>query len=415
MEEQLNNQLPLKDLENVGLYKEGSITMDRENINALKRGNMTDLVELNNIKGDDGFKIETMKARLSVVDDNGESKLRIDPVYNEIQDHPLLETEERDNLVNGHKANIKKTASIYGTIVSHGKDHFNFDPTEKPNYYIELAKNDGTTKHIWGVDLERALNESRHKIGDRVQLNNLGNRLVEVSAPVKNALGEVTSFEKKMVNRNTWELITAREIKPNQQEKNHIIEYDPETKQFMSYNPLKLKLPDAINNEKLDFEKKRKLREGEILTLSDGTEVQYRTSDKNGLRSNRSALVLSLLLDGGLSYLLVTGIGRLMGKHSAEEQSYSKGYLTALKEVEKQLQRKQQKFPNDKSIANEINVVRNEFSNASAMSPAQLNTLSIKDADDVKNEKNVNDPDHGKNNPVGEDEQDIENSRGRGR
>ncbi|SDM82942.1 DUF4099 domain-containing protein [Pedobacter antarcticus] len=411
MKEQLNNQLPLKDLENVGLYKEGSITMDRENINALKRGNMTDLVELKNV----GSEIESMKARLSVVDQDGESKLRIDPVYNEIQDHPLLETEEKENLVKGEQANVKKTGSIYGTIVSHGRDFFNFDPTEKPNYYIEIAKNDNTTKHVWGVDLERALSESGHKIGDRVKLNNLGNRPVEVSAPVKNDNGEVTSFEKKIVNRNTWEVVNAREIKPNEQDRSSVIEYDPQTKQFMSYNPAKLKVPEAINNEKLDFEKKRKLREGEVITLADGTEVQYRTTDKNGLRSNRSALVLSLLLDGGLSYLLVTGISRLLGKQSAEEQSYSKGYLTALKEVEKLLERKQQKFPNDKSIANEINVVKHEFSNASAMSPAQLNTLSIKDADDVMNEKNVNDPDHGKNNPVGEDENDIENSRGRGR
>jgi len=314
MNEQLNNQLPLKDLESVGLYKEGAITMDRENINALKRGNMTDLVELKNVKGNDGFEIEALEARLSVVDQNGESKLRIDPVYKDVQKHPLLSDKEHEQLVSGEVANIKK----------------------------EVVDRDG------------------------------------------NAASE-------------------------------IIEFDNLTNQFLSYDPRKLKIPVAINDENLSPEKKRKLREGEVITLSDGTEVQYRTADKNGLRSNRNALVLSLLLDGGLSYLLVTGISRLMGKQSAEEQSYSKGYLTALKEVEKQLERKQQKFPNDKSIANELNVVKHEFSNASAMSPAQLDTLSIKDADDVKNEKNVNDPDHGKNIPVGEDEHDIENSRGRGR
>lgn len=314
MNEQLNNQLPLKDLESVGLYKEGAITMDRENINALKRGNMTDLVELKNVKGNDGFEIEALEARLSVVDQNGENKLRIDPVYKDVQKHPLLSDKEHEQLVSGEVANIKK----------------------------EVVDRDG------------------------------------------NAASE-------------------------------IIEFDNLTNQFLSYDPRKLKIPVAINDENLSPEKKRKLREGEVITLSDGTEVQYRTADKNGLRSNRNALVLSLLLDGGLSYLLVTGISRLMGKQSADEQSYSKGYLMALKEVEKQLERKQQKFPNDKSIANELNVVKHEFSNASAMSPAQLDTLSIKDADDVKNEKNVNDPDHGKNNPVGEDEHDIENSRGRGR
>lgn len=314
MKEVLENQLPLKDLERVGLYKGGSLDIDGDNLNALKRGNMTDLVELKNVKGDNGFEIEAMEARLSVVAENGENKLRIDPVYKDVQKHPLLNEQEHEQLVNGHLPNIKKEV----------------------------------------IDRE----------------------------------GNATS---------------------------EIIEFDKLTNQFLSYDPRKIKLPEAINNEVLSPEKKRKLREGEMITLSDGTEVQYRTSDKNGLRSNRNALVLSVLLDGGISYLLVTGIARLMGKETAEEKSYSTGYLTALKEVEKQLERKQQKFPNDKSIANELNVVKHEFSNASAMEPAQLNALRTKDADDVMNEKNVNDPDHGKVKAVNDEDNDIEQSRGRGR
>lgn len=314
MKEQLDNQLPLKDLENVGLFKGGAITMEWDNINALKRGNMTDLVEIKNVKGEDGFEIAAMEARLSVVDQNGENKLRIDPVYKDIQKHSLLSDQEHEQLISGQVANIKKETIDKG-----------------------------------------------------------GNPTTE------------------------------------------IIEFDNLTNQFLSYDPRKLKIPEAVNNETLTPEKKRKLREGEVITLSDGTEVQYRTSDKNGLRSNRSALVLSLLIDGGLSYLLITGIARLLGKESAEEKSYSKGYLTALKEVEKQLERKQKKFPNDKSIANELNVVKHEFSNASAMAPAELNSLRVKDADDIQNEYNVNDPDHGKNKTVGDDENNLENSRGRGR
>lgn len=314
MKEVLENHLPLKDLERLGLYKGGSLDMVRENVNALKRGNMTDLVELKNVKGENGFEIETLEARLSVVAENGENKLRIDPIYKDVQKHPLLNEHEHEQLVNGQVPNVKKEV----------------------------------------IDRE----------------------------------GNATS---------------------------EIIEFDKLTNQFLSYDPRKVKLPETINNEVLSPEKKRKLREGEIISLADGTEVQYRTSDKNGLRSNRNALVLSVLLDGGLSYLLVTGIGRLLGKETAEEKSYSTGYLTALKEVEKQLKRKQQKFPNDKSIADELNIVKHEFSNASAMEPAQLNTLRIKDADDVMNEKNVNDPDHGKEKAVNDEDNDIEQSRGRGR
>lgn len=313
MKEEVNTQLPLKELESVGLLRDGAINLSHPDVNALKRGNMTDLVELRNVKGEDGFEIPSMQARLSVVEDSGVNKLRIDPVYNETPKHPLLSDQEHSQLVSGEIANVKK----------------------------EKYDNDG------------------------------------------NAVGE-------------------------------IIEYDKLTNQFISYDPRKLKLPEAINNERLSPDQKRKLREGEVITLADGTEVQYRSSDKNSLLSNRKALVLSILIDGGISYLLITGIAQLMGRSSVQEQNYSKGYLTALKEVEKQLERKQAKFPNDKSIAQDINVVKHEISNASSMSPAQLNTLRAKDTDDVKNEMSVNDPDDGKI-IAEDDEQEIDKSRSRGR
>lgn len=403
----LENQLPVQELEKIGLMKDGQLLMDNSNATALKRGNVTDLLEIKDVRGN-GYGIEALNARVSIVQEEGENKVRLDPVYKEIQDHPLLETEEKDKLVNGQQANIKKTASIYGTIVSHGKDHFQFDPKESSSYYIELAKKDGTSKHIWGVDLDRALAQSGHKIGDKVQLNNLGNKLVEVDAPIKNEVGEITSWEKKMVNRNTWEVVEAREFK---KDKDAVIEYDPQTKQFMSYDPAKIKSPEKINGETLTEEKKRKLKEGEVVTLEDGTEIQLSTSDKNGIRSNRAGLVLSILIDGGISYLLITGIKSLLNRANhpqqlntkEKEQAYSKGYLQALKEVEIQLERKQAKFPNDKSISAEISIVKGEFSKASNMSHSELNALSVKDADDIKNEISVNDPDHGKEKDSGYD------------
>lgn len=51
-----------------------------------------------------------------------------------------------------------------------------------------------------------------------------------------------------------------------------------------------------------------------MVELPDGTQFQFSTTDRKGIRSNRNGLVLSVLLDGGLSYLLFTGIGRMLGK-----------------------------------------------------------------------------------------------------
>nr|WP_181718595.1 DUF4099 domain-containing protein [Pedobacter sp.]QJS06255.1 hypothetical protein [Pedobacter sp.] len=416
------NQLPIKELESYGLIKNGILQMEQSNASALKRGNVTDLLEIKDIKAADGFNIESMQAKVSIVENEvGEKRVRLDPVYKEVQKHPLLDANEHKKLLNQDVANIRKVTGISGTLVNFGKANFEFNEKGTPNYFLELTKNDGTSKHIWGVDLERALIESNYKIGDKVQLNNLGFKKVTVDVPIKDENNVIISFEKKEVNRNTWEVVESKPLVTNRlnnsdyTEKSKVIEYDPDTRQFMSYDPSKVKVPEAINNESLSSDKKRKLKDGEVIQLSDGTEVQFRSSDKNGLRSNRSALVLSILIDGGLSYLLIIGISRLLGKQSEQEKSYSKGYLQALKEVEKQLERKQQKFPNDKSLANEINIVKGEFSKASTMSASALNDLRIKDADDIKNEKSVNDPDHGKDNQMKHDEKDVDRSQGRGR
>ncbi len=418
MEIELENKSLVEELDKHGLVKDGKIIMDESDIIALKRGNMTDPIELKNIS-EDGFKIDSVKARLSVVSDGKRKRLRKDPIYKEIQNHSLLVSKERDDLINGKVANVKKTSSIVGTILNFGKADYLFQENQKPSFFIELGKRDGTSKAIWGVDLERALNDSGFKKGDTVQLNNLGSQKVQVDVAVRDENNKIVSYKKALVDRNAWEV-----IKPVQQvdfEKSHVIEYDPQTRQFMDYDPQKVKAPDQINGETLSVEKKKKLREGEVITLSDGTQVQIRTSDKNGLRSNRGFLVLSILMDGGLSYLLVKGIAHLIGVKSQEDKSYSRGYLEALIEVEKQLERKQKQFPKDMSIANEINVVKQELNNAYSMSNDSLDVLSKKDADDIKGEKNVGDPDYGKDedyridHKIEADDEYAEQSRSRAR
>jgi hypothetical protein len=119
-----------------------------------------------------------------------------------------------------------------------------------------------------------------------------------------------------------------------------IIEYDKETKQFMSFDPRAVKAPEAVNGQSLSPEQKKKYKEGEVVELADGTEFQISTNDKKGIKSNRAGLVLSVLLDGGISYVLITGVQRMMGRKSKEEESYSQGYIDGIKEVQKQVERR---------------------------------------------------------------------------
>ena len=145
-----------------------------------------------------------------------------------------------------------------------------------------------------------------------------------------------------------------------------IIEYDQRTKQFLSYNPRDIKSPHRVNGEELNPQQKKKYKEGETVKLADDTEFQLSPSSPKGIRSNNKGLVLSVMLDGGLSYLLITGVQKMLGKESQEEKAYSKGYLQAIKEVQKQTERRIAQNPRDKDAVNDLSNIKEEYSKISA-------------------------------------------------
>ncbi len=56
-------------------------------------------------------------------------------------------------------------------------------------------------------------------------------------------------------------------------------------------------------------------------------------------------MLLSVLLDGGISYLLIRGIRSLIGKH--EENRENEAYLKALAEIEQKLRQQAKPKPAD--------------------------------------------------------------------
>jgi hypothetical protein len=255
----------MKDLEIFGVVKDGKFTIPEKEVNALKNGGMTDIVELADLKGKDIY-IDKLPARLSIVrGEDGNTALRIDPVYREPNLHPNLNDVERNQLVRKELANIKKS-------------------------YVDKEGNIQT----------------------------------------------------------------------------EIIEYDQRTKQFLSYNPREIKAPQEVNGRELNPEQKKKYKEGETVLLADGTAFQLSLSAPKGLRSNKSGLVLSVLMDGGLSYLLITGVQKLLGKESKEDKAYSEGYLQAIKEVQKQVERRISRNPNDRDAIRDLNNIKEEYSKISA-------------------------------------------------
>jgi len=111
------------------------------------------------------------------------------------------------------------------------------------------------------------------------------------------------------------------------------IEYDAQTREFISYEPEKVQVPDRVNGESLSEKQKKAFRNGEIVTLQDGTRIQHSATDSKGVRSDRARLIFSMLFDGGISYLIFRGIRNLKNSSEAQKLDYTKGYNQALADI----------------------------------------------------------------------------------
>ncbi len=235
MKKQINEtDLPLDDLGKIGLFLNGKLNLEKENVDALLAGRRTDLISLRNLKTE-GFQIQQLDAKLSLFrSEDGKVSLNVHPIYKEARNHGLLTDLEAEQLKLGEKSVIRKY-------------------------------------------------------------------------------------------QNT----------PEGTRKVHIIEYDAETREFISYDPESVLAPDKVNGESLTRSQKEGFRNGEIIELSDGTKFQHRASEPQGIRSDTSSLIISLLLDGGISYLMLKGLRSLSGREGSQKEEFSKGYREAYAEMEK--------------------------------------------------------------------------------
>jgi hypothetical protein len=94
-------------------------------------------------------------------------------------------------------------------------------------------------------------------------------------------------------------------------EKEILVEYDGETRVFVITDSQLITVPDWVNNVGLTAEQKQRYRRGKEIELQDGTVIQHTSIDSHGIRSNKLALVASLLVDGGVSYILCKGLNKL--------------------------------------------------------------------------------------------------------
>jgi len=223
------NELPLKELEKLGLYQDGQMNLSSEDLDALLAGRRTDMRSLVHLKMD-GFAIRQLDAKLSLNrKEDGSIEVNLHPIYKEVKPHPLLSDAETKVLLDGTLQSVQKT-------------------------YEQADK----------------------------KLSQL------------------------------------------------IIEYDQQTREFVGYDPDQVEVPVKVNGENLSEKQKKAFQNGSLVELEDGTRIQHSATDSKGIRSDRKALILSVLLDGGISYLLLRGIRNLAGNNDEQKEGYTKGYNQAL-------------------------------------------------------------------------------------
>lgn len=125
--------------------------------------------------------------------------------------------------------------------------------------------------------------------------------------------------------------------------KDVIVEFDTETNEFVITDSKKVQAPDMMNYEYLSDEQKESFKKGKPVELSDGTKFRFSGTNNLGITANKVALIASILIDGGISYLLYSGIRALARNESQGtlEQAYSAGYKKALEEYQLQEKSKQ--------------------------------------------------------------------------
>lgn len=117
-----------------------------------------------------------------------------------------------------------------------------------------------------------------------------------------------------------------------------LVEYDQDTREFIVSDTEKIQSPDMVNGEFLTAAQKENYRKGKEVQIADGTRFNYSATDSKGIKSNKLALIASILIDGGLTYIAYRALNAIFGhkRDENEVQKLSAGYYNALRDMQEQ-------------------------------------------------------------------------------
>ncbi|MHB1099702.1 MAG: LPD7 domain-containing protein, partial [Burkholderiales bacterium] len=89
------------------------------------------------------------------------------------------------------ESNVRALRQYSGELLEHGEANYNFDKDEGKNYFVKLRDDSGKEHVIWGVDLKQAMEKSGAQLGEKIDLQFMGKRPVEVMVNDRDASGKV--------------------------------------------------------------------------------------------------------------------------------------------------------------------------------------------------------------------------------
>jgi len=151
---------------------------------------------------------------------------------------------------------------------------------------INLQNLIGEAFTIESLDVKLSIHYSE-RWGDEIMLHPIYKEIKLAKGMSEEELWPILTGEQTNLVKSVHEAETGNEH-------TLVFEYDAETKEFISYDPLLIKVPYAVNGEKLNQKQQQDFSQGVIVELADGTKFQYRSSIPKGIASTRSALILAM-------------------------------------------------------------------------------------------------------------------------
>lgn len=372
------NQIDRQQLKKLNLIdNKGNILLSRENIEFLKSGKQTDDIGLKGIKLRD--REVDLRASLSLYKDKESVKLRIHPYYQELERNQLLSDQERKYI--SEKAGVhSKHTHVSGEVIEHGEAKYKFDEKQQNSYFVKLKTASGETATVWGVNLQKGMEGKKN--GEKITIKYVGQEVVQIKVPTiengEQILKPMTTY------RNDFSIKPYNE-KNDYRNSRILIEFNKDKNSFDITNTNRIPKVQAINGEKLSKEEQEKLERGEEITISDGNKVKYSPQKQTFVQANnKKLLIASLLLDGGLSYLIIKIADRFMNKEQ-NRVGIDKEYIKELEKLKNEIDNKIRKT-DDKKELTEIKEYINKEIDKVSVTPYEERNLEERREDTVSNE-----------------------------